>query len=835
MTAPNRPTQELLPWLFPLSDGIVVCKDSSFLATFEFEGVDGNATTMHELTSLLEHLDAGLKLLAAADRPLSVWWTVHRRRTGHYPETKKWSSPVSEEIDEIHKDRFFRESNFINRHYISLVFHPQTGTNKLMDRVSSYTMDGVNPVMALIKGAKTVLSSEASFAWAEDQLDYELMRVEGLLDTFAGSLSALGLRRLVWEDFHGFLAACASPDWDGRPAKIIQRDRMEWFMDSMLGNNEIEVGHDMLRLTGGAKARYVGGVAVKKWPEYTNAGAMDGILSLPYELTVSHVFRYAGKAETEKQISSTKRFNDLLKYGLKSWVVGAFSQSMAQSSANPARVEASEECNEALGELTAGRLVFGWQNSAVIVYADTEDKLKEGTDEVFRTFADIGIPGAVRETIHLLSAWVTTMPGQWRECKRWALLSSENMEDMAPVQTILRGEEQNNYLAEQTGRKFPALTVLSTDYATPYYFNFHHGALGHAMVVGPSRSGKSVFMNFLISQWQKYEPCRTIIFDKDYSCKIATLTQGGEHIDLAETADSIKINPMSLVGDSKHWSFLSKWIDGLICSKGYSTDAEDERAIREAVEDVASDPEQEHWRLLTVYTLLPERLKLQLEPWVGDGHLARYFDNVEDTFSLGNFSCIEMGYILREKRVARSFMDYAFYRIQGMMEQNRQGNPIPTFIYLEECWFLLEDPFFAERIRDWLKTMAKMLCHVVMATQSLEDIVESDSKVFSSMRDNVLTYIFLPNSKAKMDSLSRLYRREFELSDEQIDVIYRATPQAQYFIKKPGVARVVSCRFSPRQLAVLRSDARAQSLFNRHASSGAADWVNNYIEEVSYG
>lgn len=830
---PQRPVQELLPWLFPITDEVVVCKDSSFLATFEFDGVDQNATTLFELTSLLSRLDSGLKLMAAADRPMTIWWTVHRRKTDNYPKARYWPNEISQEIDDIHEKEFRSGSNFVNRHFVSFALHPSAGTNKILDRVSAYVLEGMNPIKATVKGIASMLSSEAAFAWAEDQLGYEISRFEALLETFEGAVSSLGLRRLSGEDFYGFLAACASPDWDGRPAKIHQRNRMEWFMDSLLGNNDIKPGHDVLRLSGGVDDRYIGGVAVKKWPEYTDAGALDVMLALPYELTVSHVFRYAGKAETEKQIDATKRFNDLLKHSLKSWVVGAFSQSMAAASANPARVEASEQCNEALGEITSGRLLFGWQNSTVLIYGNSPEQVKQGADEVFREFANISIPGAVRETLHLLSAWATTMPGQWRECKRWALLSSENLEDVAPLRTILRGEEENSYLSEQTGRYMPALTVLATDYATPFYFNFHHGALGHAMVLGPTRSGKSVFINFLLSQWQKYTPCRTIIFDKDYSCKIATLAQGGMHIDLAETAQSIKINPMSLVKDQAHWPFLCRWLDGLISSKGYTTDADDERAIREAIEDMASDPEPSHWRLLTVYTLLPERLKVQLEPWVGHGQLARYFDNVEDTFSLADFSCIEMGYILREKRVARSFMDYAFYRIQGMMEQNRRGDVIPTIIYLEECWFLLEDPFFAERIRDWLKTMAKMTCNVILATQSLDDIVESGSKVFSSMRDNIMTYIFLPNSKARTESLSRLYRKEFEVTDEQINVIADAIPRQHYFIIKPGVARLVSCKFSNRQLAVLRSDARAQGVFNKHIESNKSNWVRNYIDEVT--
>lgn len=836
MNAPvklDRPTQELLPWLFPLSEGVVVCKDSGLLASFTFDGVDGNATTDVDLTTILARLDSSLKQMS--DQKVSVWWTVHRRRTTEYPESSSWTNPLAKQIDQVNQSLFLDGANFINRHYVSFLLHPPEGSSRYFDRVSSLVKDGMNPLRAAMVAVTSLVKSEEAFAWAEDQLLEVLSGFETLLANFESGIQMLGMHRLVGKDLYGFLTACAAPDWQGGPAAIAKRDRMEWFLDSLLANMEIDVGADVLKVMGcSSKPRYAAAMSVKAWPDTTSAGAIDALLAIPCELTVSHIFRFAGKEETKKQIDATKRFNELLKHSLKSWIVGAFNSGEIASAANPARVAAAEECNEALGYITDGSLMFGWQNSTVVVYGDDEDHAKLCVDLAARVFNAAECPGVIRETIHLVSALASTMPGQWRECKRWALLSTDNFEDVAPVRTILRGETENRYLSEQTGRHCPALTVLRTDYSTPFYFNFHHGALGHTLVVGPSRTGKSVFMNFLVSQWQKYTPCRTIIFDKDYSCKIATLAQGGGHIDLSDSAAGIKINPMALVDDPKHWPFLCRWIDGLVSSKGYSTDADDERAIREAIEDVAEDASEKHKRLLTVYTLLPERLKKQLEPWVGNGALANYFDNIEDDFTLGKFSCIEMGAILRNQRVARAFMDYAFYRIQCMMEENRGGEVIPTFIYLEECWFLLEDPAFAERIRDWLKTMAKMTCHIVMATQSLEDIAEADSKVFSSMRDNIMTYIFLPNAKARTDSLRRLYRREFEITDEQIATIADARPQEQYFIVKPGVARLVSCRFSPDQLAVFRSDARAQGVFGKHFESGDPDWVFNYIQELNH-
>jgi type IV secretion system protein VirB4 len=706
---------------------------------------------------------------------------------------------------------------------------PERGSSRYFDRVKALIAEGWNPVAAAVTSATTLFSDEHAFAWGANEIHYALRQFEDLLASFSQTMADLDIRRLKGKDFLGFLHKTISPgsapdspvSWDG-----------QWFLDGSLPDVPVSVGDDLLKI-GDADPLYATGISIKSWPEQTWAGAMDALLSVPGEMVMSHIFRVASKAETEKHISSVKHFNELLKYPLKSYLIGAFRQgSMNESSMNLARAEAVGEAQEAQAELTSGRSYWGWHNVTVLLLGDTPEQAVDLAKMAQAALQNGSLPGVVRESLHLLSAFASTMPGQWKECQRWSFLSIQNMGDIAPLRTVLKGEEVNDFLSKQTRRHCPALTVLSTEYRTPFYFNFHSGALGHTMVLGPSRSGKSVFMNFLLSQWQKYSPCRAIIFDKDMSCKISTLLHGGQHINLSSEGETIRLNPLSLVGNRQHWEFLTKWIEGLICSRGYILTAPDERAIWEALEEIAGDPDTRHWRLLTVYTQLPQHLQALLDPWVGDKPLARYFDNAEDSFSLSDFCCIEMGEIMQTPRLARSFMDYAFYRIQRMLEENRSGEIIPTIIYLEECWFLLEDPVFAARIKNWLKTLAKLTAHVVMATQSLEDIVDSGSTVFASIRDNVPTRIFLPNPYAETDSVKALYKKQFELTDDQIKLIRQGISRENYFVVKPGVARMVSCSFTPDQVAVFRSDAVAQSVFDKHYRSGKENWKERYLEEV---
>jgi type IV secretion system protein VirB4 len=152
----------------------------------------------------------------------------------------------------------------------------------------------------------------------------------------------------------------------------------------------------------------------------------------------------------------------------------------------------------------------------------------------------------------------------------------------------------------------------------------------------------------------------------------------------------------------------------------------------------------------------------------------------------------------------------------------------PTVIYIEEAWFMLANPYFRQRIRDWLKTLPKRLANLVMATQSLDDL--SESGVFSAIADNIPTRIFLANRNAVAQS--ELYRDQFGLNNGQIQRIAHAQPKRQFLVVQPSSSRFIDLNFSPEMIAVLRSDLKAQVLFDQCFASGCDDWVRHYLQCV---
>jgi type IV secretion system protein VirB4 len=268
--------------------------------------------------------------------------------------------------------------------------------------------------------------------------------------------------------------------------------------------------------------------------------------------------------------------------------------------------------------------------------------------------------------------------------------------------------------------------------------------------------------------------------------------------------------------------WLAKWLEILITARGYEMKAEDDKQLYQALESVYAQPKI-NWKLQSLVPFLSKPLAEQMGQWVGDGQMAKFFDNREDSFSLGEFSCIEIGGLFYNPRLATAFMEYAFFRLQQKLDGK------PTIIYIEEAWFMLGDPAFASRINDWLKTLRKKNAFVVMATQSLEDI--SSSNIFSTIIDNIPNRIYLPNLNAYANK--DLYLKKFGLNETQLNDIRNAVPKSNYYIVTPLLSRMVNCHFPPKILACLRSDTRAQNMFDKLEYSGIKDWQFNYIQEMS--
>jgi len=152
-------------------------------------------------------------------------------------------------------------------------------------------------------------------------------------------------------------------------------------------------------------------------------------------------------------------------------------------------------------------------------------------------------------------------------------------------------------------------------------------------------------------------------------------------------------------------------------------------------------------------------------------------------------------------------LTYLFHRL----EERFDGRP--SLLILDEAWVFLDNPLFAQRIREWLKVLRKKNVSVIFATQSLADI--ADSSIAPAIIESCPQRIFLANDRA-IEPQGRAAYERFGLNERQIELVARATPKRHYYLQSRRGNRLFELALGPIALALCgASDPETQSLIDR--------------------
>ena len=415
-----------------------------------------------------------------------------------------------------------------------------------------------------------------------------------------------------------------------------------------------------------------------------------------------------------------------------------------------------------------------------MVKADDLEGLNLAAADVTSAFTELGVI-AVREDVNLEPAFWAQFPGNFKDIARRALVSSSNFASLASCHNFPVGDKRDNHWG-------PAVTVLETTSAGPYYFNFHHGDLGNFTVIGPSGSGKTVVLGFLLAQARKIEP-RILYFDKDRGAEIFLRAIGGRY-DVLRPGSPSGLNPLLLPDEPANRRFLTDWVARLANAEGTGApklDAEDLAKIAEAVDANFTQPVEyrrlRHFAELFRGSRRPTAVDLaaRLAPWHGGGDYAWLFDNAADELDLGQRTLgFDMTQVLDDPAARTPAMMYLFHRV----EQRLDGEP--TIIVIDEGWKALDDEVFINRIKDWEKTIRKRNGIVGFCTQSAQDAL--GSRISSAIIEQAATQIFMVNPKARAED----YCTGFGLTEHEFDLVRTLPDTTHCFLIKHGNDSVVA-------------------------------------------
>ncbi|MDE3015610.1 MAG: VirB4 family type IV secretion/conjugal transfer ATPase [Pseudomonadota bacterium] len=728
------PTSTFIPYQYHWDKETIITKKKEFLQTikldgFSFETADDEDVDMKKMVrnSLLKSM---------ADGTFAVWFHVIRRRQSAYPGGKQ-PPGFAAHVDKLWHQKHHSKDSYINELYITVVRKADT--------------KGAAKVHHFLKKASEAGSRSAK----SDALRDTQKELAEAVSRLCATLKDYGARILTtYENEHGtfsepmeFLAKLVNCGFS-QPMRLTATN-----LAHALPIQRLYFGDRAIEVSGAPRKRFAGLISIKEYAPATAAGLLDGFLQLPFEFIISQSFTFHNRSVKISRMQLQQR---------------------RMMAAEDAAISQIAEISDALDMAMSGHVAFGPHHLTVMCYEETLPELEKVLSLAIAELVNLGI-NPVREKFIMEPAYWAQLPANFDYIARGSDISTMNLAGFASLHNYPTGRIDGNHWGD-------AVTVFDTSSGTPYFFNFHARDVGHTTIIGPTGAGKTVLLNFLCAQAQKFN-CRTFFFDKDRGAEIFVRAIGGKYT-VIEPGKTCRFNPLQLPDTPENRTFLAEWLHTMVTVNDEPFSAEDMDRVGEAVAgNYKLDKKDRILRNIAPFLGLegPGTLAGRIRMWHSGGPYAGLFDNETDVvdFSHGSAFGFEMGEVLKERVSLEPTLLYLFHRISLSLDGT------PTIIVLDEAWALIDNKIFSGRIRDWLKTLRKLNGMVVFATQSVEDA--TNSAISETLIQQTATQIFLPNPKA-----TDAYKKAFMVSDREFNLLKTTDPGSRYFLVKQSKDVVVA-------------------------------------------
>ena len=768
----EQSVERFIPYTALVADGVLKTKSGDYLQVFRLGGASFESADDADLNNWHERLNILWRNLASPN--VALWSHTVRRRVRTACETaERFFRPeiashalnpstegFAEGLASKYERRLSGETLMANELYLSIVYRPAAG-------IAS------NLVSKFLSGSQR----QGSRLELLDALE----SCEKLGGTVAASLARYEPERLGVYRRGGhhcsrlleFLALLANGEWQPMPLPRAS-------VAEVLATTRPLFGTEALEFRTPTETKVGAMLGIKEYPTPSTVGMFNALLSAPFPFVLTQSFAFLTKATGQGLLQ--RQYNRMTN-------AGDFAISQA------------EELKDALDALTSNEFVMGDHHFSLQVMGDAPEsirgeadpaRLKRLNDDVALArslLADTGMTVA-REDLALEAAYWAQLPGNFPMRPRKAPITSRNFSAMVPFHNYPAGRATGNHWGD-------ALTLLVTSARSPYYFSLHASDpkdpeggsrkdTGHTLICGPTGSGKTVFIGFLVAMLSR-QGTTQVIFDKDRGLEILVRALNGEYLPLKNGVPT-GFNPLQLPPTPANVEFLKTWARALLGPKPLATreEADLDQALRGTL---TLDASARRLSRLIEFTdpTRPDGIHARLARWCEStgGDYAWVFDNPEDSVTTRlNAGHSVIGFDVTEfldHEVTRSPVTlYLFHLVRQLLDGRR------LVCWMDEFWRLLADPAFENFAKDGPKTWRKLNGVMCLATQSASDVLQSP--ISRTIVEQTPTKIFFPNSDANAaDYIAGfgLTEREFKLIKQQLE------PGSRMFLVKQGHHSIV--------------------------------------------
>ncbi|TNW06846.1 conjugal transfer protein TrbE, partial [Xylella fastidiosa] len=192
------------------------------------------------------------------------------------------------------------------------------------------------------------------------------------------------------------------------------------------------------------------------------------------------------------------------------------------------------DASSAIAETNSGLVSQGYYTSVVVLMNESREQVEHSARQLEKAINALAFTARV-ETVNTMDAYVGSLPGHGVENVRRPLLNTMNLADLLPTSTIWTGE--NRAPSPLFPPNAPPLLHGVTSGNSPMRINLHVRDLGHCIIFGPTRTGKSTKLALVAFQWRRYLGALIYAFDKGLSMYPTCKAMHGHHFSIASNTD----------------------------------------------------------------------------------------------------------------------------------------------------------------------------------------------------------------------------------------------------------------------------------------------------------
>ncbi|MGI2036336.1 conjugal transfer protein TrbE [Rhizobium panacihumi] len=784
---------DLMPYAGLVDNGIMLLKDGSLMAGWYFAGPDSESSTDFErnevsrgINSILSRLGTGWMIQVEAVRvPTTDYPTKDR---SHFPDK------VSALIDDERRQRFeAAEGHFESQHAIILTYREPDGRKSGLVKYIY-----ADPESRTTSNADRILEYFKNSIREFEQYMGNLVSIRRMVTEEVPDRG--GYRVAKYDDLFQFVRFCLVGE--NHPVRLPE---IPMYLDYLA---TAEFHHGLSPMVDG---RYMQIVAIDGFPAESYPGILNVLDLMPLTYRWSSRFMFMDPLEATQRLERTR----------KKWIqkVRPFTDQLFKTNSGSVNQDALlmvGEAEDAIAAANSQLVAYGYYTPVIVLFGDDDAKLRKQAEFVRRLVQSEGF-GARIETLNSTEAFLGSLPGNWYANIREPLIHTRNLADLVPLNSVWSGEPNNPnpFYPENS----PPLMLVASG-STPFRLNLHVGDLGHTLIFGPTGSGKSTLLALIAAQFRRYDKGQVFAFDKGRSMYPLTRAVAGDFYDVG-ASETLAFCPLSELETDSDRAWASEWIETLIVMSGETVTPDHRNAIAHQIDLMSKSQRRSISDFVSGVQL--KSIKEALRHYTVDGPMGNLLDAETDNLNLSNFQTFEIDELMNmgERNLVPVLL-YLFRRI----EKRLTGQP--SLIILDEAWIMLGHPAFRDKIREWLKTLRRANCAVVLATQSISDA--DNSGIMDVLKESCPTKICLPNGAARESGTRDFYER-IGFNDRQIEIVATATPKREYYVVSPDGRRLFDMALGPITLSFVgvsgKEDLkRINELYDQHGD----DWPRHWLQ-----